>query len=312
MPGKTPLDGMLLLTAQTPLRPGAGSGHDVIDNPVIRERSTQFPFIQSSSLKGVLKTAACEIWQGDDGPGKVAAVFGPERDKAEKHEASFSPQEARIFAMPVKSLKGLFVWVTCPLVLSRFIRELSKIGRHIKDGNRNVDLNKWLNGLDVQENAGIIVTDGVSQIVYDEKISLEEYELEVSTDTTIQLIANQLADRFFTIEYLKKMFKTRLAILHDDLFRHFAVKSTEIQANIAINQDTGTTVKGSLRYTEYLPEETLLFSSYRIGKNYSDYQELDLKKTIRELLAQVAVIQIGGNETIGKGIVHLNNWEAKS
>ena len=33
--------------------------------------------------------------------------------------------DARLLLFPVKSMKGVFAWITCPRVLNRFISELS-------------------------------------------------------------------------------------------------------------------------------------------------------------------------------------------
>ena len=49
---------MLGLLAETPVHPGAGRGMGVVDLPVAREASTDYPVLVGSSLKGALRDKA--------------------------------------------------------------------------------------------------------------------------------------------------------------------------------------------------------------------------------------------------------------
>src|SRR5207237_4486443 len=51
---------MLYLYAETPLHAGVGSGLSSIDLPIQRERSTQYPMVQGSGIKGKLRATAEE------------------------------------------------------------------------------------------------------------------------------------------------------------------------------------------------------------------------------------------------------------
>ncbi len=56
-------------------------------------------------------------------PPKTTAIFGPETDKASEHAGAISVGDAKILLFPVRSLKGVFAYVTCPLILERFVED---------------------------------------------------------------------------------------------------------------------------------------------------------------------------------------------
>ena len=113
---------LLFLHAQTSLHPGSGTALGVVDLPVQRERHTQWPLIPGSSLKGVVRDA-CRRRSGNDD--QLYAAFGPDTPDADKHAGAISLTDARILAFPVRSLKGVFAWATCPAVPGRLNRDLS-------------------------------------------------------------------------------------------------------------------------------------------------------------------------------------------
>src|SRR5207302_541516 len=136
---------LLFLHAQTALHPGSGTALGTVNLPVQRERHTHWPTIPGSSLKGILRDlcreGAKEKYQEDrDGEGKVrrtrrrvaneedpdlVAAFGPGKvDERSGHAGALAVTDARILAFPVRSLRGVFAWVTCPDVLDRLDRDL--------------------------------------------------------------------------------------------------------------------------------------------------------------------------------------------
>ena len=58
---------------------------------------------------------------------KTVRSLRPGDGEAGKHAGALSLTDARILAFPVRSLKGVFAWVTCPAVLGRLNRDL-KLG----------------------------------------------------------------------------------------------------------------------------------------------------------------------------------------
>ena len=95
-----------------------------MDLPIQRERHTHWPVIPGSTLKGILRDA-CR--RADTDKETLFAAFGPETVETDKYAGALSFTDVRILAFPVRSLKGVFAWVSCPAVLGRLVRDL-KLG----------------------------------------------------------------------------------------------------------------------------------------------------------------------------------------
>ncbi len=147
---------LLFIHAQTALHPGSGTALGTVDLPIQRERHTQWPIIPGSTLKGILRDAIrekvmagyepeYEEKQENDQTRRIlkrsrrqvaneedpmlVAVFGPGKvEQDSSHAGALSLTDARILAFPVRSLKGVFAWVTCSAVLERLHRDLNLTG----------------------------------------------------------------------------------------------------------------------------------------------------------------------------------------
>jgi CRISPR-associated protein Cmr4 len=80
--------------------------------------------------------------------------------------------------------------------------------------------------------------------------------------------------------------------------------ATEIQAQIKIKPETGTTQDGSLRYQELLPAESVFYTIVFFTEERKD----DANKLPLNILANCVkyaastYIQMGGDMTLGRGI----------
>ena len=122
-----PNNALFYLHAITSLHPGSGTALGVVDMPIQRERHTGWPVIPGSSIKGVLRDA-CRRKNGDDPLLDVAFGKGGESDS---YSGALSLTDARILAFPVRSMKGVFAWVTCPQALRRYRRDADIAGKKI-------------------------------------------------------------------------------------------------------------------------------------------------------------------------------------
>jgi CRISPR type III-B/RAMP module RAMP protein Cmr4 len=95
----------------TPMHIGSGTTLSLIDLPIQREAHTDFPVMPSSAIKGVIRASFNEQEQED--------IFGK---GDEEGKVIFT--DGKILLFPVKSLKGVFVWITSPYVLERFKRDI--------------------------------------------------------------------------------------------------------------------------------------------------------------------------------------------
>jgi len=126
---------ILFLYTETPLHAGSGTSLGIVDLPIQRERTTGYPMIQASGLKGCLRDVV------SDDPQKVEIVFGPDTRRASDHAGALSVGDARILLFPVRSLMGVFAWITSQNVLARFKRSFDGrtfggLESHRTDGRR--------------------------------------------------------------------------------------------------------------------------------------------------------------------------------
>jgi len=317
------LGALLFLHAQTSLHPGTGAALGVVDLPVSRERHTQWPNIPGTSLKGVLRDACREQaktkyepeYEEVDSQKKVkrtqrqvtneddedlVTAFGPGKVESNTGFAgALSFTDARILAFPVRSLKGVFAWVTCPGVLERLDRDLR--------------LGQLVNPLKFDspgENSAHCVNDS-PLLLNGNTLVLEEFEFTRTGDVTglhTWIDSQPVADQA-TQERLKK----HLVVLRDDDFTHFVRHATEIVARVGLDYERKTVRRGALFYEEFLPAETLLYSVVLANSSRSNGQS----KTAPELLKYLKencppFLQIGAGETVGKGWCAVNFSKEKA
>ena len=281
---------LVVLHAQTPLHPGAGTALGVVDLPVQRERHTRWPMIPGSSVKGVLRDAFRRGTSAD----LCSDIFGPETDQAEKHAGALSVTDARILAFPVRSLQGVFAYATAPAVLHRLRRDLALVG----------DIDVPLPEAALAN--GRVHAAADSPLLVDDRIVLEEFDLQVEPWDAFTTLARQLAAWISDDEPTRNDFARRLVLLDDNQFTHFVRHGTEVVARIGLDYERKTVRKGALFYQEFLPAETIMYSLVMAHAVRSDTEcsAADVLQHLRQNTP--AVLQFGGDETTGKGFCHVH------
>lgn len=319
---------ILFLYCETPVHAGAGTSLSIVDLPIQRERITGLPIVQASSLKGVLRKETLSILKRKrdaTAEEKVKVLFGPapetqkssepapETSKASEHAGCVSPHDARLLLFPVRSLVGVFAWTTCPLVLERFKREMTAAGFKVD----------W-NVPKPNSNQAIVASNNT--IVANGKVVLEEFAFDAEVDENAKKIAEWLAKEAFpqSDEYkpFREWLPERFVILPDDAFRDFTQLATEVITRIRLDPEKKTVAEGALWSEEHLPSETLLYAPIFISKPLApkdivpnEFKEngkpsaQKVLKFLEELTKRrdeepyLDRLQIGGDETIGRGIV---------
>jgi CRISPR-associated protein Cmr4 len=297
--------GLLFIHAQTSLHPGTGTALGTVDMPIQRERHTEWPMIAGSSLKGVIRDHCRPDKNGASSEYKTwCDVFGSESKNNDNPQAgAISFTDARILAFPVRSARGVFAWVTCKEVLSRLSRDAKLAALET-----NWKLNTETNQKALVASDQLVINDGTSQ-----KLLLEEYDFEVlPDDSQAKSVAEWIADRATSDSFTQERLKTHLVIIPSDEFTHFVKHATEVTARIGLDYKTKTVKNGGLFYEEFLPPETLMYSV--VIANHSrrlttDTNNGNANMTADEVfnfvstrLSNNVTLQIGANETIGKGI----------
>jgi len=286
----------------SPMHVGSGSDLGVVDMPIQREGHTSFPKIESSSLKGsmreafemrgrtdldiLLKTYMSFGYDETNAPSAVETAFPNKKDREFAGALGFS--DARILLFPVKSAKGIFAWITSPMVLNKFIKDLK-----ISDNEQTFT---------IVENS---ISNDSKINIDNNSVILEEYQINITKKEDTQTIAEFLSTELDNYEI-----KEKLIILSDDDFKDFVTLSTEVITRTKIDNATGTVKDGALFTEEYLPSETVMYSlalASPVMTRVTQIQNLSSEDEVMNFFSSTvpAIMQIGGNSTIGKGIVSI-------
>lgn len=292
---------MLFISVETPLHAGTGRGLGAVDLPIQRERITDYPTVQASSLKGTLRAVTAPN-------GRVAgltteehrAIFGPETGNASDHAGALSVGDARLLLFPVRSLAGVFAWTTSVDVLARFRRAAALTGLTLD----------WPE-LPSPETGVALVAD--ETLVAGGSVVLEEfsYTPDKSHAETIRRIAAWLADNALPqtaeYKYWRGALPRKLCILPEDDFRDFVLHGTEVQTHVRLEPDTKTVAGGALWTSESLPVDTLLYAPLLATPSRAkNGAQLTAAQVIEKVTGLgLPRLQLGGDETTGQGIVAL-------
>lgn len=282
---------LLFIHAQTGLHPGSGTALGTVDLPIQRERHTQWPIIPGSTLKGVVRDACRPADRNGPAREDWLAAFGPETDDADEHAGALSFTDARILAFPVRSLRGVFAWVTCAAVVERLQRDLNLAWTN--SNAFGLSTAPARNNALCQQNSPLVV-DG-------NRLVLEEFEFERTGDASA--VTAWVSQRAVADQATQRRLQSHLVVLHDDDFTHFVRHATEVVARIALDYERKTVKGTALFYEEFLPVETLFYSVVLASASRRDGHVKGPADMMRYLQNNLpSLLQIGGDETIGKGL----------
>lgn len=286
---------ILYLFTRTPLHVGAGASVGAIDQPIQRERHTGFPIIPGTSLKGSFADQWNETLetQGEGekakkvrGTSTAAWLFGSD-DATRAFAGSLVFSEARLLAFPIRSAKGSYAWITCPLMLQRAKRDgVIAIEAPAEPGD----------GEAVFKKDGPLDLGG--------RIVLEEYcfnHAGTNPDNLSKALAGLLPD-----DPLFQSVADRLVILSNGMMSHFAATACEVAQHVRISDETGTAEGTALFNQENVPADTLFYSVLGAtagrGAAFKDKTpEEALDEFAKKLAAADHVFQFGGDASTGLG-----------
>jgi CRISPR-associated protein Cmr4 len=258
-----------------------------IDQPIQRERHTGFPIIPASSLKG----SFADHWNHELTDGKRAAstpawLFGSDDANAASAGALLF-SEARLLAFPIRSAKGSYAWITCPLMLQRAKR----------DGVLSGELPP-----EPKDDQAIFAPDGPLDL--GGKIVLEDYCFTASSPYPAPL-AEHLATLIPDDELLATI-RQRLVVLSNGMMTHFASTACELAQHVRISDETGTAEGTGLFNQENVPADTLFYSLIHATKGRSQHFEGKspndaLAEFEAKLIAAHQIFQFGGDASTGLG-----------
>jgi CRISPR-associated protein Cmr4 len=316
---------LLYLFTRTPLHVGAGASVGAIDQPIQRERHTGFPIIPASSLKGTFADAWNDCLKDEEADkdrkvnrvrvtnkgenSEAAWLFGSDNDK---HAAAGSLlfSEARVLAFPIRSAKGSYAWITCPLMLQRAARD-GVFGPASTSETPNA-VRDFIDSLD--EPSDNEARYAGSTLDLSGKIVLEEYcftqtKLNNAPEPLPAGLATALAE--LVEDALFATITDRLVILSNGMMSHFVSTTCEIAQHVRINDDSGTADEGGLFNQENVPADTLFYSVLKAmksrvpGDSFKDDPKTEPgTKALAAFKSKVEshkVFQFGGDASTGLG-----------
>jgi CRISPR-associated protein Cmr4 len=301
---------MLFIYVETPLHAGTGRGLGAVDLPIQRERSTGYPIVQASSLRGRIRAAARakakddpteeEKKQGWLPTEEFLVIFGPEAGEgASEHAGALSAGDARILLFPVRSLAGVFAWTTSADALARFQREAQMVG--LKEN--------WQLPLEPEKDKVWVSSDtlkaGESVVLEEFSFTPDENHAKKIRTVGDWLTSNALPQTGY--DYWKKVLPEKLCILPEDAFRDFVLYGTEVQTHVRLDTEKKTVQGGALWTTECLPVDTLLYAPLMATKSRASGKVNLSGKDILQKVKSLDLVrtQLGGDETTGQGMVAL-------
>ena len=293
---------LVLYRCETPLHIGSGNEMGVVDLPIQREKHTGFPKMEASGLKGGFRA-----FFEQNNVEKVNDFFGSENESEDAKAGGLIFTDGRLLLFPIRAGIDVFRWITCPYVLQRFLKELERYGKNNEAGYveailKKVDYKQLNNGTVYQ-----IITENGEQ-TEDESITLGHFSFET------EKLEIEQAKNFISIlemvcnkdDYLSQKIRKNIVLVSDELFSYFTEMNTQIDTRICIG-DNGVVKDGGLFTEESLPEESILYSFIDEWKtkekkvNYSAVKNFYSEVKTRHL----QWLQLGGDTTIGKGIVRI-------
>ncbi|HRR42253.1 MAG TPA: type III-B CRISPR module RAMP protein Cmr4, partial [Syntrophales bacterium] len=239
---------------------------------------TNWPHIQASAVKGAMRAHYRDFAENTS---LINYLFGSDEQDGWKEKenipGAISVSDAKLLAFPVRSSVAPFVWVTCPAVLKRLDNDLTFAGME--------GIAQELPA--VAEEEAFCLAGNV----------LEEVLLEDMVVTVKQAIPNPVPAAFPP--------RDNLLLVSNEAFKYLVESCTEIQTQIKINSETGTAQDRALRYQELLPADSVLYSVVYYSRAVFDntLQADTVRGRVEDVIKNF--IQIGGDETLGRGICQI-------
>jgi CRISPR-associated protein Cmr4 len=302
---------LLYLFTRTPLHVGAGSSVGAIDQPIVRERHTGFPVIPPTTLKGVFADGWADDLVPNDKGEKVRVWFEKKEGQVAEHVSKEAAwlfgsddannswagalqfSEGKLLAFPIRSGKGSFAWITCPLMLRRAVRDGVLKAEHLPSFPSDKDAD------------GKALFGKTGPLAIGDKLVLEEYTLTHAGELPngLGIALQSLLDG----DEVWREVTSRLVIVSDGMMSFFAASACEVAQHVRISDETGTAAVGALFNQENVPSETLFYSvlhCYRErGRGKKENELRPAKDAAKAFVRRVhdKPFQFGGDASTGLG-----------
>lgn len=284
----------IIIKAISPIHAGSGRELGIVDMPIQRESHTGIPKIEGSSVKGSMREwTRLKEKKEKKSENTVNILFGEEKGGDRAGLLGFS--DAKLLFYPIKTLQGVFAYISCPYLLNRFVKDCEYADRHkqIRTLRELIDeANNLLQGK-------VIISRNIGS---EKNIVLDEYTFEIAS-------AKNMVFKGIHLHPGRKV-----AILCDEDFIEMISLCKEVITRNRISAETGTVAAedGALFTEEYLPAESILYTLLLENGIDIDTDDEKAVKNYVETFNNPVIAQIGGNVNIGKGIVEMKIYNTES
>ncbi|MCX8205468.1 MAG: type III-B CRISPR module RAMP protein Cmr4 [Candidatus Nezhaarchaeota archaeon] len=310
--------GLICVFCEEPTHFGAGRKVGLVDLPIQRSALTDLPIGQASSIRGMLRSFLELSGQRD----LAREAFGAEPGEVPARSGRVDISDAKLLLMPVRSVVGLFCWLTCPACLNELQGALRRLKEVTGGGLHELKLPCALHdSIEAVLKAGVakgtaLVPSECENVVKREK---EERLLLLDGEMDLRAEAREEVDRLSTSlseliapfdGYLVNVFRRRFAVVEDDVFKLATKRGLEVATRIRTVYETKTVERGGLWSEEYLPAYSLLFSEVYFHSRLSAVEKGAGVENFIKLMNAIdgKHVFIGGKEGVGKGLVKLKAY----
>lgn len=265
----------------TPLHTGSSSQAGNVLG-IAREAQTELPYLPSSSIRGKIRSFLETNYS--EYANEIGTFFGEKiKDGSQPTEGEVWFADATLLLFPVASFSHQFLWITCPLWLSRW-------NRWLNDSNlaELITHSKTILG---QEDKKVLANVSGKQIYLQGAIVNESNIVKI--DSKYQDCFKSIPDGNGILELDKK-----LVILSNDDCGSLVEIGLQREVRITLD-DNKTVAQGSFRAEEAIPSETVLFFPWGVKPNKDETKTTNARTALNQTLN--SRLQFGGLEGLGRG-----------
>ncbi|MEZ2339579.1 type III-B CRISPR module RAMP protein Cmr4 [Microcoleus sp.] len=272
----------------TPLHTG-GSADEGNLMGIAREVHTEFPYLPSSSLRGKIRSQLEANYQAE-----ANILFGNKIEGAQQPtEGAVWFADASLLLFPIASFSHQFLWITCPLWLSRWNRWLQNEQLEPLIQNWRMLLNN------PAPNGKKAICSLTGQEIYLQGAILKSRDIEpIAKNAACWAEFDKLPNGDGILNL-----KDKLIVMSDADCGTFVEIGLQREVRIALEPGKKTAAEGSFRSEEAIPSEAVLFFpwAFKTVKDTAPTQKI--RAALTELLGDRVQyrIQFGGLEGLGRG-----------
>jgi CRISPR-associated protein Cmr4 len=269
----------------TPLHTGASSQAGNMMG-IARESHTKLPYLPSSSLRGKIRSVLETLHPDDAG-----VLFGERlKDGQQPTEGEVWFADATLLLFPIASYSHQYVWITCPLWLSRWNRWLrnEKLDRLIQTWRDLLNQTK-------EEGGKNAITSVSGKQIYLQGARLgDEDIMAIDRQADCWDAFSKIPDGNGVLDLQHK-----LMILSDGDCGALVETGLQREVRVALKEDEKTVAGGSFRSEEAIPSETVLFFPWGLKPSKSEVETDEVRASLKNVLNDK--LQFGGLEGLGRG-----------